>query len=104
MKAPIREGIVVISQKGRDKGRLFVVLYQVDADFVLIADGDARKVEKPKRKRRKHLASTRWEFPDLAEAFSQKRLMDSDLRKALKQLFPPVSDAAKKEDSLFGQK
>ncbi len=104
MKAPIQEGIVVISQKGRDKGRPFVVLYQVDADFVLIADGEARKVEKPKRKRRKHLASTRWELPTLAEAYRQKRLMDSDLRKALKQLFPPVSDPANKEGSLFGQK
>ena len=80
-----------------------MVLYLVDADFVLIADGETRKVEKLKRKRRKHLASTRWEFPLLAEAYRQNRLQNSDLRKALKQTFPPVSDPANKEDSLFGQ-
>lgn len=104
MKAPLSEGIVVISQKGRDKGRCFMILYQMDADFVLIADGHTHKLEKPKKKRRKHLKSTRWEFPLLADKYKQSKLTDSDLRKALTQLLPITPDAADKEGLLFGQK
>ena len=104
MKAPLSEGIVVLSQKGRDKGRAFMILYQLDDDFVLIADGATHKVEKPKKKRRKHLNSTRYEFPLLAEKYRQGTLMDSDLRKALMQLFPNIPDAADKEGLVFGQK
>lgn len=104
MKAPLSEGIVVLSQKGRDKGRAFMILYQLDTNFVLIADGLTHKVDKPKKKRRKHVISTRYEFPLLAEKYQQGTLMDSDLRKALMQLLPENPDTADKEGLLFGQK
>ena len=104
MKAPLCEGIVAISLKGRDKDRAFVILYQMDADFVLIADGMTHKLEKPKKKRRKHLKSTRWEFPLLAEKYRQGTLMDNELRKALMQLLPNNLNAADKEGLVFGQK
>ena len=104
MKAPLREGIVVISQKGRDKGRSFMILCQMDADFVLIADGSTRKLEKPKKKRRKHLMSTSKEFPKLADKYTEGKLTDNDLRKALEELPAIGSDAADKEGSVFGQK
>ena len=48
MKPEIKEGNVVFSKKGRDKGYPFVVLLSLDDDFVLICDGDRRKVDKPK--------------------------------------------------------
>lgn len=51
----IKAGDVVRSVAGHDKGGLFVVLDAVDADFVLYADGKTRTVEKPKKKKRKHL-------------------------------------------------
>lgn len=104
MKAPLREGIVAVSQKGRDKGRSFMVLYQLDADFVLIADGSTRKLQNPKKKRRKHLMSTSGEFPQLAEKYQEGRLTDSELRKALAKLSGDCPDAADKEGSVFGQK
>lgn len=48
-------GQVVRSKAGRDKGRVFVVVGRVDEQHVLIADGDLRKIEKPKKKKYKHL-------------------------------------------------
>ena len=104
MKAPLREGIVAISQKGRDKGRSFMILCQMDADFVLIADGSTRKLQNPKKKRRKHLISTSGEFPALAKKYKEGELTDSDLRKALSRLSATNPDAADKEGSVFGQK
>ena len=55
---PIDMGSVVRSRAGRDAGRLFLVIGILDEEFVLLSDGDLRKAEKPKKKRRKHLLAT----------------------------------------------
>lgn len=83
MKPPILPGYVVFSKKGRDKGRYFVVLYTLDAEFVLICDGDTRKMDHMKKKRRKHLAACPVECPELMEKLAKGILKDSDIRKAL---------------------
>lgn len=83
MKPPIEPGYVVFSKKGRDKGRYFVVLYTVDADFVMIGDGDTRKLDHLKKKRRKHLAAYPQECPHLLDLFKKGQLKDSDIRKVL---------------------
>lgn len=53
----VAQGKVARSKAGRDKGRFMVVL-RVEGDFAYVADGKLRKLEKPKRKRLKHLAAT----------------------------------------------
>ena len=83
MKAPIEPGRVVFSKKGRDKTRYFVVLYTVDADFVLMSDGDTRKLDHMKKKRRKHLTACPFEFPEMPQLAAEGKLKDSDIRKAL---------------------
>ena len=83
MKPSILPGIVVFSKKGRDKGRYFVVLYTLDAEFVMMADGDTRKLDHMKKKRRKHLAACPHEFPELLMLQEKGQLKDSDIRKAL---------------------
>ena len=88
----IFEGNVVFSKKGRDKGHMFVVLYTLDDDFVMVCDGDRRKVEKPKRKRRKHLYATPHQAPEIISLYAMNRLKDSDVRKALKAFY--VDEAA----------
>lgn len=51
-------GQLVISKAGRDCSKHFIVIQIVDEDFVLLVDGDIRKVEKPKLKKIKHLQKT----------------------------------------------
>jgi len=53
-----RDGNIVLSKAGRDKGKYFIVLKVVDAEYVLIADGSLRKVDNPKLKKCKHLENT----------------------------------------------
>lgn len=48
-------GDVVLSLSGRDKGRTLAVVEVVDEDYVLVADGDLRKIEKPKKKKVRHI-------------------------------------------------
>ena len=50
----ICKGSLVYSLAGRDKGKIFAVL-AVEKDFVYLADGDSRRVEKPKKKKIKHI-------------------------------------------------
>jgi len=45
---------VVTSINGRDEGKHFLVIGTED-EYSLIADGKGRRVEKPKRKKNKHL-------------------------------------------------
>lgn len=47
-------GQIVKSKSGHDKGCVFFVVEVLD-DFVMIADGDHRKLENPKKKKVKHL-------------------------------------------------
>lgn len=51
-------GQIVLSKAGKDRGSFYAIVLE-DEEFAFIADGRLRKVEKPKRKRKKHLAPTR---------------------------------------------
>ena len=48
-------GQVVKVSLGRDKGNLFFVVKIINNEYVLIADGKKRKLDKPKLKKVKHL-------------------------------------------------
>ncbi len=48
-------GQIVRSKAGRDKGKVFFVVKVLDNDHVLIADGDLRKSDSPKKKKVRHL-------------------------------------------------
>ena len=54
-------GCLAYSMCGRDRKRLFCVVGVCDEDFVLLANGDLRKLDRPKRKRLKHLQFTGFE-------------------------------------------
>ena len=42
---------LVVSVSGRDKERVFMVTEVLDSNYVMIADGAFRKLEKPKKKK-----------------------------------------------------
>ncbi|MDO4539913.1 MAG: KOW domain-containing RNA-binding protein [Syntrophomonadaceae bacterium] len=48
-------GRIVYSRKGRDRGKAMIVLEMVNEQYVLVADGELRRVENPKLKNLKHL-------------------------------------------------
>ena len=55
---PVEIGSIVISTAGRDEGRRFIVIRELDDDFVMVANGQLRKMDRLKKKRRKHLKPT----------------------------------------------
>jgi len=83
---PIEIGSVVISKAGRDQGRLFLVVGEVDADFVMIANGDLRKLDRLKKKRRKHLKPTGAVVRALRDRISNgEKVEDHELRAWLRE-------------------
>lgn len=66
----IVSGSIVLSKAGRDRERLFVVL-SIDDNFALIADGKIRRVEKPKKKKLRHL-----EFAGICEGRIYDEILD----------------------------
>ena len=78
---PIEVGSVVISKAGRDQGRLFLVVEEVDADFVMVANGALRKLDRLKKKRRKHLKPTGRIVPELRDRLvNGPAVQDHELR------------------------
>lgn len=80
-KIPLEAGRLARSTAGRDGDRLFVVVAEVDADFVLVADGSLRKIDRPKKKRRKHLKP----MPFLMPSVTERRPEDHELRKFIRE-------------------
>ena len=66
-----------------------MVLYELDANFVMVCNGSSRTLDRPKKKRRKHLIPTRHEMPDLPGKLAGKTLRDQDIRAFLERLESP---------------
>ena len=74
---------VVRSLRGRDSGELFFVL-TVDGDYAMIVNGKDRRIEKPKKKKLKHLAFVeRSEDRTDQKLRSGDKVTNSELRRAL---------------------
>ena len=70
-------GQVVRATKGRDKGKIQLVIDILDESHVLVVDGKRRKLEKPKKKKIKHFQKTN-------TVFKIEGINDSKIRKMLR--------------------
>ena len=74
---------MVEATAGREKGKPFFVL-DADGDYLLLADGKSRRVEAPKRKKRKHVRFLAEGAGRVAEKIrGSERVTNSELRKAI---------------------
>ena len=83
MRMDIAKSNIVKSIAGRDAGDLFFVL-AAEGDFLLLADGKRRRVELPKRKRRKHVVLVaQSDTPGAQKIRSSEKITNSELRRAI---------------------
>ena len=74
---------LVEATAGREKGKTFFVL-ETDGEYLLLADGKSRRVEAPKRKKRKHVRFVASDGGRVAEKIREnERVTNSELRKAI---------------------
>ena len=74
---------VVVSTAGRDQGKLFYVI-GTDPVYLTLANGKDRTLEKPKRKKRKHVQKVlRSETRVAAKLLAGDKVLNSELRRDL---------------------
>jgi ribosomal protein L14E/L6E/L27E len=77
-------GMIVHSKTGRDKDKYFIIVGIIDSDYVYISDGDLRKIDKPKKKKLKHLALTNILAEEIRELLLKKNeVSNSKIKKFL---------------------
>ncbi len=83
----LKPGQLVRSLAGRDKGKHYLVLGDLDQKHVLLVDGRSRPVSRPKKKNIIHLQRyERRAVPD--GMFNSAQLTDSQVVRSLKELIP----------------
>lgn len=49
-----KEGCLVCSRAGHDKGKLYIIM-AVNGEYVFLVDGKTRTIHNPKKKKKKHI-------------------------------------------------
>ena len=74
---------VVVSTAGHDQGKLFYVIDE-DANYLVLANGKDRTLDKPKRKKRRHVQKVlRSETRVAVKILSGDKVLNSELRRDL---------------------
>ncbi len=77
---------VVVATAGRETGKLFYVL-DIDGDYLHLVNGKDRTLEKPKRKKRKHLDKVLRSETRVADKLRHgDKVLNSELRRDLAYL------------------
>ncbi|GGK21109.1 50S ribosomal protein L14 [Caldalkalibacillus thermarum] len=91
-------GQVVRILRGRDAGQYAIVIKILDERFVLIADGNKRKFDSPKKKNIKHLQLCRHVATVVKESIQETgRVTNGKLRFALNKFKETLNDEEKGE-------
>ncbi|SNS39649.1 hypothetical protein SAMN05446037_100970 [Anaerovirgula multivorans] len=86
-QSDISIGQVVKSTQGRDKEKFFIAVEILDNEYVLIVDGDIRKIDKPKKKKMKHLVKLNILSEEVRErVLSSKKMNNAFIRRELERL------------------
>ena len=79
----IAKSDIVRSDAGRDRGKIFIVL-AVEGEYLLLADGKGRRVEAPKRKKRRHVLFVAADESRLADKIKRsEKITNSEFRRTL---------------------
>ena len=79
----IAKSDIVRSDAGRARGKIFIVL-AVEGEYLLLADGKGRRVEAPKRKKRRHVLFVAADESRLADKIKRsEKITNSELRRTL---------------------
>lgn len=80
-------GRVVFSKTGRDSGKPFLIVRVVNDRYVIISDGDIRKIQNPKMKNIKHLQLTKLRADEVIDYLDRGEIPDNHIiKRSLKGL------------------
>lgn len=77
-------GDLVCSTKGRDKGHIYLILSAKEAVWLDLVDGQARRVERPKRKNPKHVRALHQQVMEIAAKLAEgKSPTNAEIRQVI---------------------
>ena len=80
----MRVGDIVISICGHDMGEWYIVK-SVQNEFVYLIDGKNKPIEKPKKKKIKHIVKANYFAEEIAQKLlNEKYIQNAEVRKAIK--------------------
>lgn len=72
-----------------------MVIGKIDEKYILLADGDLRPIEKPKRKKLRHVQLFNVRSPELCDKLAKgKPILNAELRKTIAALVEESADAS----------
>lgn len=78
-------GQVVYSKCGHDQGDVQMIV-AMEGEYLFLADGKRRKLERPKRKKKMHIQPTFYVEKDVAAKLQEGAyVLDAEIKKALKK-------------------
>ncbi|MDC3417818.1 KOW domain-containing RNA-binding protein [Aquibacillus salsiterrae] len=98
-------GQIVQILQGREAGQFAIVIDIVDDRFVLLADGEKRKYDRPKKKNRHHIEPMEYISPEVQNSLLETgRVTNGKLRFALSKFVNEVVTDLRKGDQLDGER
>ncbi|WP_112179318.1 MULTISPECIES: KOW domain-containing RNA-binding protein [Paraliobacillus] len=98
-------GQVVQIMQGREAGQYAIVINIVDDRFVLLADGEKRKFDSPKKKNLNHVIPMSFISPEVQNSLLETgRVTNGKLRFAISKFVNEVVTDLKKGDQLDGER
>lgn len=86
MKNTLQIGQVVQSINGRDQNKFFIIV-KLEDHFVYLVDGKLRSLNKPKRKKTKHIQPTNIMIEEIRnKLLRQQTLYDKEVRRCLAEV------------------
>lgn len=82
--AECRIGEFAKSKAGHDKDEIFIII-NIEDEYVFLVDGKSRRIEKPKKKKKKHIQVINFIDDELRNKLNDNVLIrDEDIKKAIK--------------------
>lgn len=100
-----RIGQVVRIMQGREAGQYAVVIQTDDAPYVLLADGEKRKYDRPKKKNVSHIEAMDFISPEVQKCLLETgRVTNGKLRFAIAKFVKEVVTDVEKGDQHDGER
>lgn len=98
-------GQIVRIMQGREAGQYAIVMNILDNRYVLLADGEKRKYDRPKKKNLNHIEAIEYISPEVQSSLLETgRVTNGKLRFAIEKYISEIVTDVKKEDQHDGER
>ncbi|MBH1941240.1 KOW domain-containing RNA-binding protein [Mobilitalea sibirica] len=76
-------GAFVLSKAGRDSGKCYVI-FHIENEYVYLVDGKFRMIDRPKKKKKKHVEMFSYINQDLVDKVNSKTVKNEEIKRGIK--------------------